>query len=166
VQYGILGPLEVRSEGMLLALGGPRQRAVLARLLVDVGRVISSDHEGADDQYRQALPELQRIGDRRCTAMGDVEEAVTLLGAATSIRDTCGVAVPLPEHTETAVHLDALQTHVDADAFTKAWEAGTKLRTDEAIDRCMRRWWPWSRAGGPSTRRPATTSTTSSSGPA
>ena len=43
VRYGILGPIEVRSDGVSLALGGPRQRAVLARLLVDVGRVVSTD---------------------------------------------------------------------------------------------------------------------------
>ena len=43
MRYGILGPLEVRSEGISLALGGPRQRAVLARLLVEAGRVVSTD---------------------------------------------------------------------------------------------------------------------------
>ncbi len=43
VRYGILGPLEVRSESTVLRLGGPRQRGVLARLLVDAGRVVSTD---------------------------------------------------------------------------------------------------------------------------
>jgi predicted ATPase/DNA-binding SARP family transcriptional activator len=43
VQYGILGPLEVRSDRDPVSLGGPRQRAALARLLVEVGRVVSSD---------------------------------------------------------------------------------------------------------------------------
>ena len=43
LQYRLLGPLEVAAEGAALALGGPRQRAVLARLLVDVGRVVSTD---------------------------------------------------------------------------------------------------------------------------
>ena len=41
--FGILGPLEVSRDGTALPLGGARQRAVLARLLVDVGRVVSSD---------------------------------------------------------------------------------------------------------------------------
>jgi predicted ATPase/DNA-binding SARP family transcriptional activator len=43
VDFGILGPLEVRFEGAVLPIGGPRQRAVLARLLVDLGRVVSAD---------------------------------------------------------------------------------------------------------------------------
>ncbi len=43
MRYGLLGPLEVEAEGVALALGGPRQRAVLARLLVDAGRVVSTD---------------------------------------------------------------------------------------------------------------------------
>ena len=44
MQFGILGPLQARrDDGTLVALGGPRQRAVLARLLVDAGRVVSAD---------------------------------------------------------------------------------------------------------------------------
>jgi DNA-binding SARP family transcriptional activator len=39
----MLGPLEVRSEGVALQLGGPKQRALLALLLVDAGRAVSTD---------------------------------------------------------------------------------------------------------------------------
>lgn len=39
----MLGPLEVAADGQVLDLAGPRQRAVLAVLLVDVGRVVSVD---------------------------------------------------------------------------------------------------------------------------
>jgi predicted ATPase/DNA-binding SARP family transcriptional activator len=41
--FGILGPLEVSVDGAARPLGGARQRAVLARLLVDVGRVVTAD---------------------------------------------------------------------------------------------------------------------------
>ena len=39
----MLGPLEVTSEGGPLALGGPKQRALLALLLLDAGRAVSTD---------------------------------------------------------------------------------------------------------------------------
>jgi DNA-binding SARP family transcriptional activator len=41
--FGILGPLEVSRSGCALPLGGPRQRAVLALLLLEANRVVSLD---------------------------------------------------------------------------------------------------------------------------
>ena len=43
LEFRILGPLEVSVDGAARPLGGARQRAVLARLLVDVGRVVTAD---------------------------------------------------------------------------------------------------------------------------
>ncbi|RWA23729.1 hypothetical protein MELE44368_00575 [Mycolicibacterium elephantis DSM 44368] len=43
IRFGILGPLEVRDDGQIVDVGGPRQRTVLARLLLDPGRVVSAD---------------------------------------------------------------------------------------------------------------------------
>jgi predicted ATPase/DNA-binding SARP family transcriptional activator len=43
MDFGILGPLRAVRDGALLPLGGPRQRAVLARLLLDPGRVVPVD---------------------------------------------------------------------------------------------------------------------------
>jgi DNA-binding SARP family transcriptional activator len=43
VEFGILGPLEVRRSGRVVPLGGPRQRAVLALLLPGANRVVSID---------------------------------------------------------------------------------------------------------------------------
>jgi DNA-binding SARP family transcriptional activator len=43
VEFAILGPLEVRVDGRQLALGGPKQRAVLAMLLLDANRPVSRD---------------------------------------------------------------------------------------------------------------------------
>src|SRR5437867_9055244 len=42
-EFRILGPLEVSDETGTLLLGGLKQRAVLALLLVDAGRVVSTD---------------------------------------------------------------------------------------------------------------------------
>lgn len=41
MEFDLLGPLEVRSAGSIVALGGPRQRAVLAALLLHANQVSS-----------------------------------------------------------------------------------------------------------------------------
>jgi DNA-binding SARP family transcriptional activator/class 3 adenylate cyclase len=43
MEFRILGPLEVLSSGRPVPLGGPRQRALLALLLVHAGQVVSTD---------------------------------------------------------------------------------------------------------------------------
>ena len=43
MEFRLLGPLEVEREGTILPLGGPKQRAVLAHLLLHVGGVVSTD---------------------------------------------------------------------------------------------------------------------------
>jgi WD40 repeat protein/DNA-binding SARP family transcriptional activator len=43
MDFGVLGPLEVRADGKRLALGGPKQRALLAILLLSADRVVSRD---------------------------------------------------------------------------------------------------------------------------
>src|SRR5215468_6743750 len=47
-EFGILGPLEVRRSGQAVPLGGPRQRAVLALLLLEANRVVSMDRLAED----------------------------------------------------------------------------------------------------------------------
>src|SRR5712691_1818735 len=48
VEFGILGPLEVSRCGRAVPLGGPRQRAVLALLLLEANRVVSMDRLAED----------------------------------------------------------------------------------------------------------------------
>ena len=43
IDYALLGPLEARIDGRPIDLGGPRQRAVLAVLLLERNRVVASD---------------------------------------------------------------------------------------------------------------------------
>ena len=43
MEFTILGPLEARAGGRVLPLGGPKQRAVLAQLLLSAGEVVSRD---------------------------------------------------------------------------------------------------------------------------
>jgi DNA-binding SARP family transcriptional activator len=47
-EFGILGPLEVSRCGRAVPLGGPRQRAVLALLLLEPNRVVSLDRLAED----------------------------------------------------------------------------------------------------------------------
>src|SRR6478735_797240 len=43
VAFRVLGPLEVRSEGHAIEIGGPKQRALLAVLLLSANRVVSRE---------------------------------------------------------------------------------------------------------------------------
>ena len=47
-EFGILGPLEVSRSGCVVPLGGPRQRAVLALLVLEANRVVSMDRLAED----------------------------------------------------------------------------------------------------------------------
>ena len=55
LDFRILGPLEVISDGNPVRLGGPKQRATLAILLLNANRVVSVDRL-ADDLYAGAAP--------------------------------------------------------------------------------------------------------------
>jgi DNA-binding SARP family transcriptional activator len=55
-KFGILGPLEVSRSGRAVPLGGPRQRAVLALLLLEANRVVSLDRL-AEDVWAGRPPE-------------------------------------------------------------------------------------------------------------
>ena len=55
LDFRILGPLDVAGEHGALRLGGPKQRATLAILLLNVNRVVSVDRL-ADDLYAGAAP--------------------------------------------------------------------------------------------------------------
>ncbi len=61
--YRLLGSVEVERDGRLVELGGPKQRAVLAVLLLDAGRVVSTDRlvdaVWGDDQPPSVTASLQ-----------------------------------------------------------------------------------------------------------
>src|SRR6476620_9532581 len=56
MDFRVLGPLEASDEGRTLPLGPRRQRAVLARLLLDAGRTIPVERL-LDDVWGEALPD-------------------------------------------------------------------------------------------------------------
>ena len=72
IAFGILGPLEARRDGEEVALGGRIQRAVLALLLLEAGRVVSIDRI-ADELY---------AGDAPATAVTQVHRQISELRRA------------------------------------------------------------------------------------
>ncbi len=59
MEFRVLGPLEAVVDGQALALGGTKQRALLARLLLDNGRTLSIDRL-VDDLWGEAPPDSAR----------------------------------------------------------------------------------------------------------
>jgi ABC-type transport system substrate-binding protein/DNA-binding SARP family transcriptional activator/streptogramin lyase len=56
IEFRILGPIEVRVDDAPLRIGGPRQRALLAFLLLSANEVVSRDRL-IDELFREARPE-------------------------------------------------------------------------------------------------------------
>jgi DNA-binding SARP family transcriptional activator len=56
VEFRILGPLEADDDGRPLAIGGPKQRALLATLLVKANRVVADDRL-AEELWPAASPQ-------------------------------------------------------------------------------------------------------------
>src|SRR3954463_3027626 len=59
MEFRILGPLEVQANGRTLDLGGPKQRALLALLLLDATRVVARDR-WSDALGDESPPETAR----------------------------------------------------------------------------------------------------------
>jgi DNA-binding SARP family transcriptional activator len=74
IEFRVLGPLEVEVDGHAASLGGPKQRALLAALLLDAGRVVSIERL-VDAVWGEAPP---------ATARHSVEVYVVGSGAARS----------------------------------------------------------------------------------
>lgn len=56
MDFRILGPLEVTSDGAPLALGGGKQRALLAVLILNAGRTVARSRL-IDDLWGERVPE-------------------------------------------------------------------------------------------------------------
>src|SRR5579859_621568 len=79
IEFRILGPLEVRVDGMAVAIGGPRQRALLAMLLLSANRVVSRDRlidellDGAATEKRDHMLRVQVSRLRGALARGGAD---------------------------------------------------------------------------------------------
>ena len=60
MDFLVLGPVEVLEGGIPIAIGGPKQRAVLATLIAEVGTVVSLDRTVAEVYGADADPRSRR----------------------------------------------------------------------------------------------------------
>jgi WD40 repeat protein/DNA-binding SARP family transcriptional activator len=86
LEFRILGPLEVRRDGAVVGVGGPRQRALLALLLCNANRVLSRDQlidELLADQSARSLERMLRVQVSRLRkALADGEAQPRLIARA------------------------------------------------------------------------------------
>ncbi|WP_412542148.1 BTAD domain-containing putative transcriptional regulator [Longispora sp. K20-0274] len=103
-QFGLLGPIEVRTAGRLVALSAPRHRAVLAFLLLNARRIVSPERL-IDAIWGAAPPERAR---------GQIQVAVSALRRA--LRDVG--ADHLLETRPSGYVLEVAPERLDLDLFT------------------------------------------------
>jgi DNA-binding SARP family transcriptional activator len=84
LEFRILGPLEAVDDGVPIRLGGPRQRATLAILLLNANRIVSIERL-ADDLYAGAPP---------VTAVTQVQRQVSELRKAFGAGSTIETRAP------------------------------------------------------------------------
>lgn len=97
VEFGVLGPIEMLAGGRSFPVGQPRQREILAALLVDAGRVMSMDALverlwGASPP-RQARRSLQAHIARIRRAIGVAAGAVGASAVSLPVRDSGGYSM-------------------------------------------------------------------------
>jgi len=130
LDFRILGPLEVTADGSPIRLGGPRQRATLAILLLNANHVVSVDRL-ADDLYAGAAP---------VTAVTQVQRQISelrkLLGSAHGIETRPpGYALRLaPEQ------LDLHRFERLAAEAGESLESGDAQRTGELLHEALELW--------------------------
>jgi DNA-binding SARP family transcriptional activator len=130
LDFRILGPLEVIADGSPIRLGGPKQRATLAILLLNANRVVSVDRL-ADDLYAGAAP---------VTAVTQVQRQISelrkLLGPAHGIETRPpGYALRLAPEQFDLHHFERLA----ADA-KRVFESGDAKRAAELLRDALGLW--------------------------
>jgi DNA-binding SARP family transcriptional activator/nucleotide-binding universal stress UspA family protein len=130
LDFRILGPLEVVAERAPVRLGGPKQRATLAILLLNANRVVSVDRL-ADDLYTGAAP---------VTAVTQVQRQISelrkLLGAAHTIETRApGYILRL-----TPEQLDLQRFERLSAEATRSFDAGEPQRASDLMREALALW--------------------------
>jgi DNA-binding SARP family transcriptional activator len=130
LEFRILGPLEVVDDRGPLRLGGPRQRATLAILLLDANRVVSIERL-ADDLYAGAPP---------ATAVAQVQRQIS------ELRKTLGpepvIETRAPGYALRLVpgQLDLARFELGAEAAVRALAGGRTERAAELLRDALALW--------------------------
>ncbi|HEX6492346.1 MAG TPA: BTAD domain-containing putative transcriptional regulator, partial [Candidatus Dormibacteraeota bacterium] len=111
-EFHILGPLRVLSGGHHAALGGPKERALLALLLVHANRPLGIDRL-AEDLWGEAAPERATAAVR--VYVSHLRRALGAAGATTIVTSPLGYELrALPEQLD-ATHFERLAAEGHAD---------------------------------------------------
>jgi WD40 repeat protein/DNA-binding SARP family transcriptional activator len=133
LEFRILGPLTVRADGVSLPIGGPKQRALLAMLLMSANRVVSRERligelfpaqvvESADHALRNHVSRLRKV--LRPVAMDEPRLVARPPGYLLRVEPG-----ELDLHTYEKLVADAREALADADPHS----AAESLRAAEAL---------------------------------
>lgn len=132
----VLGAMTAEVDGVPVALGGPRPRAVLARLAVADGRMVTDDaiieDVWGDDAPRTALLTLQGYVSSLRKAL-DPATARTGLGARVVVRDGPGYALRLPPEGLDAAVFTTLAAEARSALGRGEAEAAARLLDDALV---------------------------------
>ena len=126
LEFRVLGPLEVRRDGAALPRGGAKLRALLAALLIDVGKVVSTD------SLIDALWPSDAPSDARHALEATVTRLRRTFGGHASVRNQApGYVLDVDPHTVDAVRFRRLLAEA-ADLAAEDPRRAT-VRADEAL---------------------------------
>jgi DNA-binding SARP family transcriptional activator len=128
VEFQLLGPIEARDDGRSLALSGPRRKALLARLLLDQGRMVSSD------QLMDDVWDGQRSPGAAATLQSHISQLRKVLGDRLRSRGA-GYLLDL-----TDAVLDVADFERFADAGAAQLASGDPVSAHAAFDRGLALW--------------------------
>jgi DNA-binding SARP family transcriptional activator len=137
VEFRILGPLEAAAGGRLLDLGRPKQRAVLAILLVHANRTVSLEH--LVDELWGEDPPAQAIG----SLQAYVSHLRRLLEPARGARTPARVLLSRPPGYQIVVApdgLDAARFQAGAAEGRRLLEAGEPDRAADTLGQALALW--------------------------
>jgi DNA-binding SARP family transcriptional activator len=131
MQYRVLGPLGVTRDGTRCELGSPKQRAVLAMLLLERGRVVSTDRLcdaiWGDDQPANAMSSLHAYISNLRRILRDPES-----GTSPIVRQPPGYLIDVPADTVDITQFRDLATRARAHSESERW-SDVLSATDAAL---------------------------------
>jgi DNA-binding SARP family transcriptional activator len=130
LEFRILGPLEVVAEHGHVRLGGPKQRATLAILLLNANRVVSVDRL-ADDLYAGAAP---------VTAVTQVQRQISELRKVFGATHTLETRAPGYVLRLTPEQLDLQRFERLTAEATRSFDAGEPQRASDLMREALALW--------------------------
>ncbi|WP_248958348.1 AfsR/SARP family transcriptional regulator [Sphaerisporangium perillae] len=141
--FRYLGPLEVQADGRRLRIGSPRQRVVLAMLLLASDCVVSVDHL-VDAVWGGSPPATGRTQVAICIA------ALRKMFAAAGYHDVIATVSPGYKLVSDGCGIDGVQFSRLVDEGQTALQQGRTAEASAKLDQALKLWWGPALAGVPS----------------